>query len=189
MTQSEANVSQVIEKTPKARFELPPGEAKVAIEAFLEEEGIVDPELRSQFKRVLSFDRLRAEYQEAQLCPVCHGKQEVVLPTLGSDCRALFIADQPDERELLMGVPFVGETGALVARMVKAMGLTRAEVGFNYVNSCSHPEASADDLAEHWRPLLDQYIELAGPEVIVAFGECAARRLTGQTQALSLIHI
>ena len=170
-------------RIPPRHPELPPNEASQMFEAFLEEENIVDPLLRMRFKRVLNFDRLKTEYLESARCPVCRGRQEPVLPTMGRDCRAVFIADQPDEREQLMGVPYVGETGSLVAKMVKAMGLTREQVGYAYVNSCSHPEASAEELAEHWKPLLDQYLALANPEVIVAFGECAARRLTGQTLA------
>lgn len=158
-------------------------EVETEVETFLEEEAVVDASLRNHFKRVLSFESLKADYAKPGICPVCNGSQEAVVPTMGRECRAVFIADQPDERELLMGVPYVGETGSLVARMVKAMGLSREEVGFAYVNSCSHSEASADELAEHWQPLLDRYLALAQPEVIVAFGECAARRLTGQTVA------
>ena len=172
-----------IPKNIRKRPVLASFESETEIETFLEEEAVVDASLRNHFKRVLSFESLKADYAKPGICPVCHGSQEAVVPTMGRECRAVFIADQPDDRELLMGVPYVGETGSLVARMVKAMGLSREEVGFAYVNNCSHSEASADELAEHWQPLLDRYLSLAQPEVIVAFGECAARRLTGQTVA------
>lgn len=153
------------------------------IEQFLEEENVVDPQLKNDFKRTLLFERLKAELESGSVCPVCAGRQEVVLPTLGHHCKVLFIADEPDEREQLMGMPYVGETGSLVARMVKAMGLTRSEVGFAYVNWCAHNEASAEDVADVWAPYLERYLALAAPQAIVAFGECAARRLTGQTLA------
>jgi uracil-DNA glycosylase len=155
----------------------------IVIEQFLEEENIVDPQLKNDFKRTLLFERLKSELESGAVCPVCSGRQEVVLPTLGHQCKVLFIADEPDEREQLMGMPYVGETGSLVARMVKAMGLTRAQVGFAYVNWCAHNEASAEDVADAWTPFLDRYLALAAPQAIVAFGECAARRLTGQTLA------
>jgi DNA polymerase len=154
-----------------------------AIEGFLEEENVVDPQLKNEFKRTLLFEQLKSELVEQSVCPVCSGRQEVVLPTLGNRCKVVFIADEPDEREQLMGMPYVGETGSLVARMVKAMGLTRAEVGFAYINWCAHNEASAEDVADAWSPFLERYLALASPQAIVAFGECAARRLTGQTLA------
>ncbi|MGB0645981.1 MAG: uracil-DNA glycosylase [Bradymonadia bacterium] len=155
----------------------------VAMDRFLEEEGVVDPQLKTEFRRALLLEQLKSEVVERSVCPVCSGRQEAVMPTVGPRCRVLFVADEPDEREQLMGVPYVGETGMLVARMVKAMGLAKTEVGFAYVNWCAHSEASAEDVSDAWAPLLERYIHLAAPEVIVAFGECAARRLTGQTLA------
>ncbi len=176
-----------VEETPEVVLvdlsALAPEALLAVIEGFLEEENIVDPQLKNEFKRTLLFERLKSELHTASVCPVCAGRQEVVLPTLGNHCKVVFIADEPDEREQLMGMPYVGETGSLVARMVKAMGLTRSEVGFAYINWCAHNEASVEDVAEVWAPFLDRYLALAAPQAIVAFGECAARRLTGQTLA------
>ena len=173
---------------PKAKpnpefLDLPSSEILTAIDTFLTEENIVDEALREQFRRTFLFERLKGDFRTTTACPVCGGQNELVLPTLGSACRAVFVADQADEREQLVGIPYVGETGVLVARMIKAMGLRRDEVGFAYLNPCMHPEANADDLAEHWNGLFERYFRLAQPEVIVAFGECAARRLTGQSVA------
>ena len=135
-----------------------PDELLVAMDRFLEEEGVVDPQLKTEFRRTLLLEQLKSEAIERSVCPVCAGRQEAVMPTLGPRCRVLFVADEPDDREQLMGVPYVGETGMLVARMVKAMGLAKTEVGFAYVNWCAHGEASAEDLSDAWAPLLERYI-------------------------------
>ena len=160
-----------------------PSELGRFVEAFCQKEGIVDAEIARSMTRVLKYEHLKNSLRTDTPCPVCSGRQRPVLPKLGGACRVIFVSDQPEPRAMLLGTPFVGTEGDLVARMASAMGLAQEHVSYAYLNPCAHDEAPVDEMARHWLPFFQEFCAIAEPEAIIAFGETVVRVLTEKTDA------
>jgi DNA polymerase len=93
----------------------------------------------------------------------------------------LFVGEGPGAEEDLRGEPFVGRAGQKLDEMIKAIGLTRAEVYIANVVKCRPPnnrDPEPDEVAT-CSPFLVRQIEAIAPRVIVTLGLPAARTLLG----------
>jgi uracil-DNA glycosylase family 4 len=93
----------------------------------------------------------------------------------------LFLGDAPwadDDRD---GQPFRGEAGALLDKILAAMGLSRAEVYLTTAIKCRPPRnrPPTTDECGNCRGYLDRQMELVRPRVVCCLGETAAHALLG----------
>ncbi len=127
--------------------------------------------------------------------PVCQAHvrpgKKGVLGAGSLDAKIFFCADAPGADEEVAGEPCLGDAGQLLTRMIKAMGVERAQI---YIGSIMNwrPEMptppgmeqvgnrapSAEELA-FCLPFLRAQLEIVQPEVIVALGATAAAGLLG----------
>jgi DNA polymerase len=127
--------------------------------------------------------------------PVCQAHvrpgKKCVLGSGSLDAKIFFCADAPGADEEAVGEPCQGDAGQLLTRMIKAMGVERAQV---YIGSIMNwrPEMptpagveqlgnrppSAEELA-FCLPFLRAQLEIVQPEVVVALGATAAAGLLG----------
>lgn len=118
--------------------------------------------------------------------------KKVVLGVGALDAKIFFCGEAPGADEEIKGEPFVGAAGQLLTRMIKAMGLERAQV---YIGNIMNwrpemPTASgveqvgnrpptAQEMA-FCLPFLRAQLEIVQPEMIVALGATAAKGLLGE---------
>lgn len=99
----------------------------------------------------------------------------------------MFIGEAPGREEDALGQPFVGESGRLLDRMLKAIG--RDETGFYITNIIFwRPPGNRDPSPEEivsCRPFVERHIALAKPKVLVLVGKFAAHTLLGTTQGIT----
>ncbi|MCA9539855.1 MAG: uracil-DNA glycosylase, partial [Myxococcales bacterium] len=134
--------------------------------------------------RAAALEALRTEIGDCQRCPLHRGRTELVFGFGNPAARLMFIADGPREAEDQIGVPFLGRSGETLGRMVRAMGLRRTEVYLCYLVKCFSPDEHAEAGLDACHGFLEQQVAIVRPEVIIAFGDLAARRLTGQNATL-----
>lgn len=93
----------------------------------------------------------------------------------------LFVGEAPGVDEDRQGIPFVGEAGQLLTKMIEAMGLSRADVFIANVIKCRPPDnrKPAPDETAACLPYLREQIALLQPKVIVALGAVATHALLG----------
>jgi DNA polymerase len=91
----------------------------------------------------------------------------------------MFIGEGPGYHEDQQGVPFVGQAGQLLDKMIAAMGYDRDAVYVCNVVKCRPPEnrTPLPPEADACRPYLFGQVEAVAPRVIVALGRCAAENL------------
>lgn len=122
-----------------------------------------------------------------------------VVPGEGDlDAPLLFVGEGPGAEEDRLGRPFVGRSGQLLDKMIKAMGFQREQIYIaNIVKlRCAEwdelsgrpkdrpptPEEAARGL-----PFLHRQIEIIRPQVIVTLGAPAIKFLTGETEGVMKI--
>ena len=126
--------------------------------------------------------RLEIAQNEAAGCVACrlHETRTKSVFARGNPMSPLvFVGEGPGRNEDLQGLPFVGEAGQLLDRMIGAMGYARDEVYICNVVKCRPPEnrKPQPDEAEACSPFLATQLETIAPRVIVALGKTAGEGL------------
>lgn len=100
--------------------------------------------------------------------------------------RLMIIGEAPGRDEDLEGKPFVGQAGQLLDKMLKAIGLSDADVHITNVVYWRPPGNRTPTPQETLacRPFLERQIELVKPEFIVALGGSAAKEILAVNEGI-----
>ena len=136
-----------------------------------------------------SLESLAATAAGCSLCRLSEKRQTVVFGEGDPKAGVMFIGEGPGADEDRTGQPFVGQAGKLLDRMIFAMGFDREEVYIANVVKCRPPgnRDPKDDEVAACADYLDRQIDLIEPEVIVALGKPASRRLTGTNKTMGAL--
>jgi DNA polymerase len=102
----------------------------------------------------------------------------------------MFVGEAPGFHEDQQGIPFVGQAGKLLDKLLAGVGLTRADVYVVNTLKC-RPPGNRDPLPEEkhqCEPWLFKQIELIKPKVIATLGNHATKQLTGKETGITRIH-
>jgi len=138
----------------------------------------------SQLKELLS------RVQECQLCELGKTRTNAVLGSGNADSRLMFVGEAPGYHEDQQGIPFVGQAGKLLDKLLERIGLTRKEVYVANVLKCRPPD-NRDPQAleiETCRPFLEEQISIIRPMVICTLGNFSTKLLSGKPDGISRIH-
>ncbi len=122
-------------------------------------------------------------------CELAKRRKKAVFGEGSIGARVMFIGEGPGAEEDRTGRPFVGQAGKLLDGMIFALGFERSQIYIANVVKCRPPrnrDPQPEEMAACAR-FLDRQIELVQPEVIVALGRIAARRLTGADKPLGAL--
>ena len=131
---------------------------------------------------------LQQTAQTCQSCQLCTGRKSSVFGTHADNLQAdwltdlLIVGDPPTESDEAAGAPFTGEAGVLLGNMLKAMGLSAAQVTLTPAVKCrteGHSTGAAE-LAQ-CEAYLRRQVALTRPKMILAMGRYAAQALLAQT--------
>lgn len=118
-------------------------------------------------------------------CPLYRIGEGWVPPSGPSPVPILLVGEAPGEWEAAKGIPFVGQSGKLLDRLIHRAGADRASFRVANTLCCRPPHnylAGApyeQEATNCCAPYLDDEIARCQPKVIVALGLTAFRRLTG----------
>jgi uracil-DNA glycosylase family 4 len=133
-----------------------------------------------------TIDALARSADGCTLCRLSEKRQKVVFGEGHPQATVLFVGEGPGAEEDRTGRPFVGQAGQLLDQMIFAMGFDRHEVYIANVVKCRPPgnrDPQEDEMAA-CAPYLERQIELIAPQVLVALGKPASRRLTGSSKPM-----
>ncbi len=102
----------------------------------------------------------------------------------------MFVGEAPGFHEDQQGIPFVGQAGKLLDRLLAGIGLTRADVFVANTLKC-RPPGNRDPMPDEkheCEPWLFRQIELIRPKVIATLGNHATKQLTGKETGITRVH-
>ena len=102
----------------------------------------------------------------------------------------MFVGEAPGFHEDQQGVPFVGQAGKLLDKLLGGIGLTRADVFVANVLKC-RPAGNRDPLPEEiasCEPHLFRQIELIEPKLVATLGNFATKLLSGKPAGITRVH-
>jgi uracil-DNA glycosylase len=136
---------------------------------------------------------LREYAEQAASCTKCalaKGRTQVVFGSGSPDADLMFVGEAPGFHEDQQGVPFVGQAGKLLERLLAGIGLTRADVYIANTVKCRPPgnrDPVPDELAA-CEPHLFRQIELIEPKLVATLGNFATKLLSGRPAGITRVH-
>jgi DNA polymerase len=139
-------------------------------------------------------EALKATYQEAQGCLRCPElaatRNTVVFGAGNADADLMFVGEAPGAKEDEQGLPFVGQAGKLLERLLEEIGMSRSDVFIANVLKC-RPPGNRDPHPveiENCRPYLMRQVELIAPRVICTLGNFATKLLREDPTGITRVH-
>jgi DNA polymerase len=120
------------------------------------------------------------------LCPLSKQRENIVFGAGNPQARLVLVGEAPGREEDEKGIPFVGEAGKLLDKILQAMNLSRNEVYICNVLKCRPPDNRDPQPNEisSCEPFLKQQLALIQPELIVTLGRFAAQELLKTTEPI-----
>ena len=142
---------------------------------------------RSAQDRSEALGQLKLQVEACRLCKdvVCHRRQTVfgVGPVT---TRFVMIGDAPGTEEDRLGEPFVGSSGELFDKILRATGIPRDQVYILNTLKCRPPNnrVPSDMELDNCRPYIEAQLEILQPEYIICWGATAVRAVLQTTESI-----
>jgi uracil-DNA glycosylase family 4 len=139
-------------------------------------------------------EELRALFQQARGCTRCPQlaatRTTVVFGSGNADADLMFVGEAPGRHEDEQGIPFVGQAGKLLDRLLADIGMTRADVFVVNTLKCRPPGNRDPHPAEieNCQEYLLRQVELIEPRVICTLGNFATKLLRGEPTGITRLH-
>jgi DNA polymerase len=124
-----------------------------------------------------SWEELEAMVAACSRCGLSQSRKNTVFGSGNRSAELMFIGEAPGFDEDVQGLPFVGEAGQLLTKMITAMGFDRKEVFIANILKC-RPPGNRTPLPDEMAvciPVLKRQIQLVNPKVIVLLGSTALK--------------
>jgi uracil-DNA glycosylase len=123
-------------------------------------------------------------------CALAQTRTQVVFGAGDPNAELLFVGEAPGFHEDANGVPFVGQAGKLLERLLQGIGLSREEVYIANVLKCRPPgnrDPQPDEI-EACESHLFRQIELIRPTLVATLGNFATKLLSGKPLGITRVH-
>jgi uracil-DNA glycosylase len=138
-------------------------------------------------------DLLKAVYEEARgcvACPLHQTRTQVVFGAGNANADLMFIGEAPGANEDRLGLPFVGQAGKLLDRLLSEIGLERGDVFIANTLKCRPPDNRDPQPHEiaTCQSYLFRQLDLIEPTVVCTLGNFATKLLRDDTTGISKLH-
>jgi DNA polymerase len=135
-----------------------------------------------------------ADYRDETLgctrCPLAATRTQVVFGSGDPHAELMFVGEAPGFHEDQNGIPFVGQAGKLLERLLNGIGLSRTDVYIANVLKC-RPPGNRDPHPEEIEACeshLFRQIELIRPALVATLGNFATKLLSGKPAGITRVH-
>jgi uracil-DNA glycosylase len=137
-------------------------------------EEVWPPVPRTRRRSFSEWRRLNRAIDRCRRCPLGNLRAHTVIHRGSLRPRVLFVGEAPGVSEDRVGVPFVGQAGKRLDRLVHRLGLLESEFAVVNVIKC-HPPGNEFSLeaAKACRPFLARQVEFLQPIMIIPLGVSA----------------
>jgi uracil-DNA glycosylase len=123
-------------------------------------------------------------------CRLAQGRTQVVFGAGNPRAELMFVGEAPGFHEDKQGLPFVGQAGKLLEKLLGGIGMSRADVYIANVLKCRPPgnrDPQPDEI-EACESHLFRQIELIEPTIVATLGNFATKLLSGRPLGITRVH-
>jgi len=141
---------------------------------------------RTAARGAATLDDLHGLLQGFDGCPLKFTAKNLCFADGNPEARVMFIGEAPGAQEDIQGKPFVGRAGALLDKMLAAIGLDRDSAYITNVVYWRPPgnRTPTPQETQACRPFIDRQIELADPDIVVFLGGAAAKEMLQRSEGI-----
>jgi uracil-DNA glycosylase len=128
-----------------------------------------------------NLETFQQEISNCRNCPLGDARSHIVFGDGNPHARIVFVGEAPGAEEDKQGIPFVGQAGQLLNKLLEGVGFERRDVYICNVLKCRPPQNRdpKPDEVEACSPYLMSQLSLINPEILVCLGRHAASTLLG----------
>ncbi len=130
------------------------------------------------------------EWADCTLCRLSATRTQVVFGAGDPRADLMFVGEAPGFHEDKQGVPFVGQAGKLLEKLLGEIDLRRSDVYIANTLMCRPPgnrDPAPDEIEACERHLFRQ-VELVQPLVVATLGNFATKLLSGKPHGITRVH-
>src|SRR5512132_1914257 len=145
---------------------------------------------RPRLARVTTLHDLGEQVGGCTRCRLAETRTQVVFGVGEPRADLMFVGEAPGFHEDKQGLPFVGQAGKLLDKLLAGIGLERSQVFVANVLKC-RPPGNRDpmpDEIESCEPHLFRQIELIEPKVVATLGNFSTKLLSGKPTGITRVH-
>jgi DNA polymerase len=133
-----------------------------------------------------TLEDLRRALESFEGCPLKATSTHTVFADGNPGAPLMIVGEPPGRDEDRLGLPFVGDSGALFDRMLASIGLTRDSVYLTNVLPWRPPgnRSPSDTEVAVCMPFLERHIELVQPKVLLLVGGLSAKTLFARPEGI-----
>ena len=123
-------------------------------------------------------------------CRLSQGRTQVVFGAGNPRAELMFVGEAPGFHEDKQGLPFVGQAGKLLEKLLAGIGLQREDVYIANVLKCRPPgnrDPQPDEI-EACESHLFRQIEIIEPTMVATLGNFATKLLSGRPLGITRVH-
>ena len=134
-----------------------------------------------------SLERLKEQIYSIQNCNLKKNAKNLVMGVGNTDSKIMIIGEAPDEKEEQSGLPFEGESGELLDKMLLAINIRREKIYLTYSINFRTPEDRKPTSLEikRYSVFLKEHISLIDPKIIILMGSTAMEAVTSLNTKIS----
>lgn len=123
-------------------------------------------------------------------CPLSQSRTNVVFGAGNANAELMFIGEAPGANEDRMGLPFVGQAGKLLDKLLAEIGMDRQDVFVANTLKCRPPDNRDPHPheIEACQDYLRRQVDLIEPTVICTLGNFSTKLLRADTTGISRLH-
>ena len=134
-------------------------------------------------------DLILADVRSSRICGACRGGMPLIFGMGPEKAELMLIGEGPGVDDIQSGLPFQGQAGALLVKMMAAINVAFRECYTCNVIKCIPPgqrNFQVDEI-EDCRPFLLRQVLVVKPRIIIAFGALAAQTLLRSQKTISVL--
>ncbi|QOR36274.1 uracil-DNA glycosylase [Clostridium sp. 'deep sea'] len=139
---------------------------------------------------MLQWNELKQVCSSCTKCKLANSRKNLVFGEGNENAKLMFIGEAPGEQEDLQGIPFVGRSGQLLDKILKAVDLSRQDVYIANILKCRPPN-NRDPLKEEKNMCINylrNQVYLIKPKIIVCLGRVAAQTIINPSFKITQQH-
>lgn len=144
--------------------------------------------MNKENKRFL-LDELYLKYSQIVAHPTFDlAKARIVRGVGNIDSKIVFLGEGPGAEEDRLGMPFVGQSGQLLTKLILSVGIRREDIYITNVIKCrleNNRPPTEEEIEYEKKAILDEELKIINPKLICCLGASATKALLGQRCRIS----
>ena len=144
-------------------------------------------EAKNILNKAEKLSELKKKINSIENCNLKNNSKNLVLGNDNINSPVMIIGESPGPEEDLSGLPFQGEVGSLLKKMLIAINIKIEKVYLSYSINFRPPEDRKPTTQEikRYSVFLKEHISLIDPKIIILMGSTAMESLTGLNNKIS----